>query len=334
MDSLAYLEKAGVSEALPVYVVHGDEDFLRRRVLDAMKSRILGNDENAVFGLSAYPGDTAEWAAIHDELLTLPFLSSRRLVIIENAEKFVSEHRPQLERYIQSPGPGGVLVLEVKSWPATTRLYRLLDGPAAISCKALTGAKLNDWCRRWAETQYRKQLTVPAAQLLTDLIGSEMGLLGQEIAKLAVYSGEAHRIGEEEVDRLVGSNRSEDTFKIFNAISLGDPATALMLLDRLLVQGERPIAILGAFSWQLRKLGQAMRLVGNGVGVNEAISRVGLFKVNEARQFLKHLGQRRAYRLFDWLLECDLGLKGESELSPRVQLERLVVRLAVPLGKN
>src|SRR5207248_3170351 len=101
----------------------------------------------------------------------------------------------------------------------------------------------------------------------------------------------------------------------------------------VLGQGEKPIAILGAFSWQLRKLGQAMRLTGNGTPLNAAISRAGLFKAREAEQFLKHLGRRRAYRLFDWLLECDLGLKGESELPPRVQLERLVVRLAQPLQK-
>jgi DNA polymerase-3 subunit delta len=206
------------------------------------------------------------------------------------------------------------------------------DG-SSISCKALTGAKLAEWCRRWCSSQHGKQLTVPASQLLIDLIGPEMGLLDQEIAKLAVYAGEAARISEEDVDRLVGNNRSENTFKIFDAIAQGDAAGALALLDHLFGQGEKPIAMLGAFSWQLRKLGQAMRLVGNGVPLNAAIARAGLFKAREAELLLRHLGRRRSYRLFDWLLECDLGMKGECELPPRIQLERLVVRLAVPLQK-
>jgi hypothetical protein len=33
-------------------------------------------------------------------------------------------------------------------------------------------------------------------------------------------------------------------------------------------------------------------------------------------------------RIYDWLLEADLGMKGASELSERVILERLLIRLA------
>jgi DNA polymerase-3 subunit delta len=48
----------------------------------------------------------------------------------------------------------------------------------------------------------------------------------------------------------------------------------------------------------------------------------------EAEQQLRHLGRRRLDHLYDWLLETDQGLKGGSQLSPRILLERLVVRLA------
>jgi DNA polymerase-3 subunit delta len=160
-----------------------------------------------------------------------------------------------------------------------------------------------------------------------------MGLLDQELAKLAVYVGNKARIDAEDVDRLVGSSRAEETFQIFERIGQGDAAAALTMLDRLLGQGEKPIALLGAFSWQLRRLAQAARLAGQGTSLTEALSRVGLFRAREAEVLLRHLGRRRAYRLFDWLLEVDLGLKGESELPPNTQLERLVVRLAVPNPK-
>src|SRR5262249_40494267 len=159
MDALNFLDQSSRASAQPVHVVHGDEDFLRRQVLAALRGMVLGPGEDATFGLSSYPGDRAVWSAVHDELLTLPFLCPRRLVVVENADLFVSAHRPQLEKYVQEPSPNGVLVLEVKSWPATTRLHRLLDGPASINCKALSGAKLVEWCRRWSQTQHGKQLT-------------------------------------------------------------------------------------------------------------------------------------------------------------------------------
>ena len=54
------------------------------------------------------------------------------------------------------------------------------------------------------------------------------------------------------------------------------------------------------------------------------------FAMRNWEQQLKHLGRRRLDRLYDWLLEVDLGLKGGNPLPPAVQLERLVIRLAQP----
>src|SRR5262249_44143061 len=154
----------------------------------------------------------------------------------------------------------------------------LLDGPASISCKALTGPKLAEWCRRWASSHHGKTITPATAGLLVDLVGAEMGLLDQELAKLAVYVGDAAKIEAEDVDRLVGNNRAENTWLIFDLIGQANGPGALALLDRLLGQGEKPIALLGAFGWQLRKLAQGARLAGQGVPVAQALSRVGLFK--------------------------------------------------------
>jgi hypothetical protein len=45
---------------------------------------------------------------------------------------------------------------------------------------------------------------------------------------------------------------------------------------------------------------------------------------------MRWLGRRRLGRLYDWLLQTDLGLKGMSPLPPRTLFERLVVELARP----
>ncbi|HTK73700.1 MAG TPA: DNA polymerase III subunit delta, partial [Gemmataceae bacterium] len=49
-----------------------------------------------------------------------------------------------------------------------------------------------------------------------------------------------------------------------------------------------------------------------------------------AEGLLRHLGRRRLDKLYDWLLETDAGLKGGSPLPDRLQIERLVIRLARP----
>jgi DNA polymerase-3 subunit delta len=336
MESREFLDKAGKQKLQPVYALAGDEDFLKRQVVVALQALVLGQPGES-FGLSTHTGDKAVFAAVHDELQTLPFLSPRRLVVVENADPFVTRYRAALEKYVATPAPNGVLVLDVKSWPANTKLARLLPTSATIVCKVLSGDRLLDWCVQRAAAPYGKQLSAAAAELLVELVGAELGQLDQELAKLAIYVGDTAKIDTDDVDRLVGSSRAESTWKIFDAMAAGRPADALEILDRLFDQGEEPVRVLGAFSMQLRRLAQAYRLNQQGRPLFAALADAGVppFAVKSAEQQLRHVGQRRAERLYDWLLETDLGLKGNSVLPPKTQLERLVVRLArkmVPPG--
>ncbi len=331
MDSLNFLERLPRGTPQPIYVAAGDDDFLKRQVRKALKRFVLGEDADE-FGLSTHPGDKADFAAVRDELDTLPFLTSRRLVLVENADPFVTRCRPMLEKYIGQPSASGVLVLEVKSWPGNTRLAKMVPDQATVKCEAPAGQRLSAWCVKWAAATHGKQLTAPAAQLLIELVGAELGQLDQELAKLAAYVGDAARIDVQDVDVLVGRSQAANTFKIFDAIGEGRPGQALEILDRLFEQGEDPMRILGAFSMQLRRLAQAARLTQQGVPVGAALQRAGMlpFAVKGGEQQLRHLGRRRADRLYDWLLETDLGMKGSSALPPRALLERLIVRLGRP----
>jgi DNA polymerase-3 subunit delta len=328
MDGLDFLEEAGDRPPHPVYVLHGDEDFLKRQVLAALRAQVLGTAGDD-FGMSSYDGEKAAFVAVHDELETLPFLSPRRLVVVDTADAFVTRYRPALEKFVPQPSATGVLVLNVKSWPSTTRLARLIDADATIACKSLPAHRLVPWCVQWAATTHGKQLRREAAQLLLDLVGPDMGQLDQELTKLAIYAGSAAAIEARDVDALVGSSREENLWKIFDAIAQANAAGALAILDRLFEQGEEPLRILGAFSMQLRRLAQAARLTEQNLPLSSALERVGVsaYNLKGCQQQLRHLGRRRVDRLYDWLLEVDLGLKGSNQLPPRTLLERLVVRL-------
>ena len=239
MDSSVFLEDTGSGPLKPVYVVHGDEDFLKRRVLAKLRRRCFGEEEESL-GWSVITGDKADFAAVRDELSTLGFLSAHRLVQIDQADTFVTNFRAQLEKYVAEPSTRGVLVLDVKSWPSNTRLAKLVPADATLVCKTLPMNKLPEWCARWARSSHGKQMSTAAARLLVDLIGEEMGLLDQELAKLAVYAGSASKIEADDVDRLVGNSRAENTWKIFDHIGAGRMDEALKMLDRLFDQGEEP----------------------------------------------------------------------------------------------
>src|SRR5207244_8219128 len=94
--------------------------------------------------------------------------------------------------------------------------------------------------------------------------------------------------------------------------------------------------LLGAFSMQLRRLAQAYREHQQGMPLYRALEEAGVppFGIRSAEQQLRHLGRQRAERLYNWLVETDLGMKGSSQLPDRTLLERLVVQLARPLPRG
>ena len=72
MDALAFLEKPPDAKKLsPIYVLHGDEDFLKRQVLSVLRQVVFGGEENE-FGLSMQPGDKADFSTVRGELETSP----------------------------------------------------------------------------------------------------------------------------------------------------------------------------------------------------------------------------------------------------------------------
>lgn len=333
MDALAFLDKKK-SARQPVYALVGDEDFLKRRCRDAVIALVVGKDGDADFAVSTYTGDKLDFSTVRNDLDTPSFLSPVRVVVVDQADPFVTEHREALERYVASPSKVGVLVLDVKTFPETTKLAKALPDAAKLACKAPYPEKLADWCVKWAKAGHGKKLARDAAEALVELVGGAMGLLDMELAKLANAAGANAEITTDDVTRLVGLSREANVFQILDAVGEGNPAKAFDLLARKFDEGNDALAILGALSSQLRKLAGVGRLVAHGQSLGPAMDAAGVAKWPQARQSaerqLKHLGRVRVAQLPDWLVEINLGLKGGNPLPPRTQLEMLLAKLARP----
>jgi DNA polymerase III subunit delta len=328
MDALTFLDKIDKAKVQPIYVLTGDEAFLKHQVLAGLRRLVLGPGDDG-FGVCTFAGDKASFSVVHAELTTLPFLAPRRLVVVERADPFITAERSRLEKYAAAPAEMGVLVLDVQMWQSNTRLAKQLPDVAVLVCKSPQTHKLPEWCVAWCKAQHGKELPLAAARLLVDLVGPDMGLLNQELSKLATYVGDARRIDSGVVDLLVGSSRAENAWRIFDLIGNGQTGEALTFLARLFEQGEDPMRLLGAFSMQLRRLAQVWRLHSQGQSLDAAQEDAGVppFVRRNMEQHLRRLGQRRLNSLYDWLIETDLGMKGSSQLPPRTLLERLVVQL-------
>jgi DNA polymerase-3 subunit delta len=267
-----------------------------------------------------------------DEVRTLPFFSRRRIVLVDDADGFVTKNRKELEAHVGRIEGTGVLVLLVKSWPSNTKLAKLVeDVGLALDCKSPSERELIPWLLQFA-TRLHCQLDHDAARLLLEMVGPEVGLLASEVEKLAVYVGTAAHIKRADVTRMVEAGRIETVWKVLDAATTGHPAEAVADLDILLAAGEHPIKVLAALTFSLLKIHHAGRLRAARLPLDEACRTAGIrdFAIEKTRLQHAHLGPARVDELPAMLLKADLDLKGGSPLDPRVVLEELLIRLALP----
>lgn len=341
-----YLAQPEKHPARSVCAVFGDELFLRRQAILCLRAAVLGGDDGD-FSLTTFEGRGTLFRDVHEVVSTVAmFGGGKRLAVVEDADDFVTKYRQQLEDYVAKPSRSGVLVLDVDSLPSNTRLFKAIAGDGLlIDCSSPAPAKLCKWLADWAKQHHRVQLAPAAAETLVELIGPELGLLDQELAKLALMTGDEKKVSAELVSRSVGGWRTKTTWEMLDAALDGNVVEAMRQLDRLLASGEQPVGLLGQISASLRRFAAATRLVLQAeaarrrVNLREALEQAGIrsFVLQKAERQLRLLGRQRGLQLYRWLLQADLDLKGESTMPSRLIIERLIVRLAVkqqPAGKR
>jgi DNA polymerase-3 subunit delta len=268
---------------------------------------------------------------VHDELATVSMFGDRRLVIVENADPFVTTYRSQLENYCDKPSKRSVLVLDIGSWKKNTRLAKRVDDMGLeIECSELSGARLTGWLTALASEQYGKQLTRDAAALIVELAGSGTGLLEQEIGKLASFVGDRDKIGVEDVRQLVGGWKAETTWTMLDAVRDGDTSIALNCLHKLMNAGEAGPKLLGGINYTFRKIADATEASRQGKPLPAALKDAGVFfrDIEKAERYLRRIKRPRAEKILARLVKADSDLKGGSPLSERLQMESLLMWLA------
>jgi DNA polymerase-3 subunit delta len=300
--------------------------------------------EGGEFSLTTLTGRIAQFRELLDALATVSlFGDGRRMVIVEDADPFVSQFRSQLEEYVARPFQSGVLVLDVKTWPGNTRLAKAVAaGGLTIECKPPNERQTKTWLAQRAKSAHNARLDASAVDALLELLPPELGILEQELAKLALMAGENRVIDAKLVRDNVGGWRARTAWEMIDAASDGRAAVAFAQLDRLISAGEKPHGLLPQMSSSLRRFATAAHQIEAAeadrrrVPLRDALAAAGVppFKLTDAERQLRHIGRGRAKQLPGWLLAADLAIKGHTSADDRARhdLELLIVQVssAVP----
>lgn len=355
-EALRALDVLATSSTLPldtaaVVVLHGDEPFLVREMLALLRDALCPDEADRSWAWREFAGDDDQLDPrdVFDEAATVPmFATATRAAVVRNADTFVSAARERLEALATGPrGRRGVVILEVKTFAATTRLAKAVaKAGLVVETSIPKGHNLAVWVRKWAQSRHGIQLTPPTAQRLLERLGSEIGQIDQALARLAAATPAAARttpLGPEAVDDFVGSPQERTAWEMIDAATAGDAPAAIKQLAELLATGESPVGIAAQIAAVLRRLSSAARLLalpagrGRPPSVEQALQQAGVAAwpkaVAQAKTGLAQLGPRRARQLPVWLLDLDLALKGDASrgLRARLALERLFCKMSRPV---
>lgn len=329
MHATELLSKHASLPEVPVLVLYGGERFLKLEVLKLVPG--CADTEDDSVGLTRVAGKDADLRTVCDELLTVSMFGDHRIVMIDDADDFITRNRAGLEKYVDNPSRTSLLILDVKSWPKNTRLAKATNKIGLnIECGELKGAALVQWLIRSAKEEHQKKIDRETAQLIVQLAGDSLGLLQQELSKLVSLVGDAETITQEDVTRVVGGWRLETTWTMLDAIRDAQIGKALECLDKLIMAGDAPQKVLGGLTFTFRKLAEATEHARQTRDLSGALKSAGVFPaaISASESYLKRIGFDKASRIFQLLVEADANMKGGSRVDPKVQLEALFVKLA------
>ncbi len=326
MHAVEFLKPATL-DIPAVVALTGTQRHFKSQALARLRQTVIDDDDTS---LTRFTGKDVDLQTVSDELRTVSMWGDRRLVIVDDADEFVTKYRGGLEKYAEAPAKKSVLVLDVGTWMKTTRLAKQVAKTGLeIDCSPLKGAELIRWLNTAANETYGVKLDRDASALLIELIGEEPGLLDTELSKLSAYVGERKRIVLDDVQGLVGGWRTETTWFMTDAVREGRVPDALDALDQLLNAGEAPQKLLGGIGFVFRKLAHATELARQEP-LDQALQHAGVFPrdMGLATAYLRRIGRTKAERIIAAIVAADAGMKGTSRLPERIQMERLLVMLS------
>ena len=248
-----------------IYVIAGKESSLLSNECAKLVDKLLEPEQRAVGLFNADPMEVSV-GAILEELQTMPFLAAKRVVVVKDADDFVSKNRELLESYFDNPCSTSALILTVSSWPSNTRLAKKLSKVGKLT--RVTQPKsweLPGRLIQYACDAHDKKLTKDAAELLVGLTGETLGLLYGEIDKLALFIGDDKVIEPRHVESLTGHNRLFNAFAVIDAMTAGDAAGAVGRLRKMFAEDKSAeFTIVGAFAFHFRRMFNAKVLLEKG----------------------------------------------------------------------
>ena len=318
----------------PVVFLYGNEAFLRERALSRIRETYI-DPATADFNFDLVEAHDVTAAGLVDMANAMPTFAEWRLVVVRDAHKLSAQITEDLIPYLKDPSPTTLLVLVGEKIDRRKKFFQEFKKHGAlVEFKELYENQIPAFVRDQAELA-GIHLTEAAMALFCRRVGTSLHEISAEITKLATYLGEGTLADVAEIEAIVSSTRSENVFKLTDAIGEKRIKDALKLSRKLMEDGEAPLMIVAMLSRFYRQLWSACELSKQGAGRGDMARKIGInpYFLDGLLAQARMSSARHCRFAFERLLETDLALKSSGS-HPSALLDRLVLDLCSVVQKE
>lgn len=328
-----------------LYILSGEDDFSLTQALEEIK-RGIGDHELLATNTTVLDGRKLTSDQLRAVCETAPFLSERRLVIVEgllgrfepksksNGRRKTASVNGQQSEYkplagcVNEAPDSTILVLVDDKLRSNNPLLKALSAKATMKTFPLLR---NTDLRRWIQRRVKEEggsISSQAVDLLARLVGNNLWIMKSEIDKLILFAS-GRSIEEGDVDRVVSYARQVSVFAMVDAILEFKARSAEQALHKLLERGAPPAYLLVMLSRQVQLILRSKELRKQGKSEAEIQSKLRLtseFALHKTLEQANRHSLGRLKEVYRKLLETDLSIK-TGRYDGELALSMLIVEL-------
>ncbi len=306
----------------PVYLIYGEEAFLKRSYKNQMREAIAGDDTMNSHFFEGKGLDLKEIISLAD---TMPFFGDKRLIVIEDSGLFKSGGADALVEYLpHMPASTHILFVESEV-DKRNRLYKKVKelGYGAEMTRQNAG-QLASWAGKILAKEGKK-ITGRTMELFLSKTGDDMENIQMELEKLISYTMGKDVVTDQDVEEICANRVTNKIFDMVSAIVTRKTKAAMELYEDLLTLKEPPMRILFLIARQFNQILQVKELMGQGMDKGSIASRLKMqpFVVG------KVMPQARSFSREQILSYVNLCVDAEEAVKTGRLNERLAVELLI-----
>ena len=314
----------------PVYLLTGEDIYRKQEIINQLRS-VLQPDDFNFYSSSCDKANLGEVLAMAN---TAPVFSASRMIVLTGIEKLRKEPKAALLKYVSDPLATTTLVLthnDAKKMKTEKALAQACaDNGRVADFAELKQAELTLWVKNKLSA---RGLTgdFDAIDLLCQSVGAELAALENELEKLYLYTlGRDNKtVTKEDVLACIGFSKEENPFELANAILACNKTKAVKLVDKLLDDGEEPVAILSKMTYPILKMARIKRMSEGGVPNADILHAAGLLPwesrlVSASRNYPS---QKQFLAAMNKMIDADAGFKSGSGSDPKITLKGILLTL-------